>query len=134
MNDETRAKRETETPETTVTLLHWDRVAWVTPTNADAPREPTCLEWVIGTTLANAVAVANAPFCDSGGGKDALPELDLRKVIAIIAEQTHAGMLDDAILLLRDVLRHCIKRGDSSVFAVETAETDAEQETTTLYG
>ena len=132
MNDETSATRETEMPEKKVTLIHWDRVDWVTPVSADASREPTCLEWVIGTTLANAVAVANAPFCC--GTDDGLAEPDLRHVIAIIAEQTHAGMLDDAILLLRDVLKQCIKRGDSSVFAVETAGTDAERETTILHG
>jgi len=80
------------------------------------------LEWVIGVTLANAVSVANAPFCDSGDGKDTLSEVDLRKVIAIIAERINTGMLDDTILLLRDVLKYCIRRGDSSLFAAKSAD------------
>ncbi len=93
MNDETSATRETETPEKKVTLIHWDRVDWVTPVSADASREPTCLEWVVGVTLANAVSVANAPFC----GDDA--RLDVRQVIAIVAERINTGMLDHTILL-----------------------------------
>lgn len=121
MKDETKATREAETPDERVSLIHWDHVAWVTPMSADSLREPTCLEWVIATTLANAVAVANAPFCC--GKDDGIAQIDLRQVIRIIAEQTHAGMLDDAILLLRDVLKHCIKRGDSSVFSDAEAET-----------
>ena len=115
MNDETSATRETEMPEKKVTLIHWDRVDWVIPVSADASREPTCLEWVVGVTLANAVAVANAPFC----GDDAL---DVRQVIAVVAERINTGMLDHTILLLRDVLKHCIRRGDSSLFAAESAD------------
>ena len=123
MNDKTNETREAETPHKKVTLTHWDRVGWVMPRIADASREPTCMEWVIGVTLANAIAVVNAPFC--AGDKDELAELDIRRVITIIAERTHAGMMDDIILLLREVLKHCITRGDSSIFTV-----DAEAETT----
>ena len=97
-------------------LLHWDRVAWVTTRRVDASREPTRLEWVIGTTLANAVAVADAAC----GGDYAPP--DVRQVIAVMTEQVNAGMLDHAILLLRDALKFCIRRGDSSLFAANSAE------------
>jgi len=74
------------------------------------------LEWVIGTTLANAVAVANSAFC----GDEARP--DVRQMIDIIAGGTNACMLDDTILLLRDTLKHCIRRGDSSLFAAKSAD------------
>jgi len=79
-------------------------------------REPTRAEWVIGTTVANAVAVAEAAF----GGDDARP--DVRQMIDIIAGGTSAGMLDHMILLLRDTLKFCIRRGDSSLFAAGSAE------------
>jgi hypothetical protein len=39
-------------------------------------------------------------------------------------------MLDDAIFVLREVLKHCIRRGDFSVYAVETAEETRKRETT----
>ena len=82
----------------------------------DASREPTRIEWAIGTTLANAIEVADAAFC----GDDARP--DVRQMIDIIAGGTNGGMLDHTILLLRDVLKHCIRRGDSSLFAAANAE------------
>jgi len=96
-------------------LVHWDRVDWVTPRCDDASREPTCLEWVIGNTLANAIAVVNAPFC----GNDT--RLDVGQVIDVVAGQINTGMLDHTILLLRDILKHCIRRGDCSLFAAENA-------------
>lgn len=117
MNDKTNAAGDAEMPERKVTLLHWDRVSWVMPRVADASREPTCLEWVIGVTLANAIAVANAPFC--AGEKDELAELSIRRVVEIIAERIDAGMLDDTILILREVLRHCVGKGETSFFAVK---------------
>ena len=40
MNDETSAERKTETAEKKVTLIHWDRVDWVTPVSADVPPRP----------------------------------------------------------------------------------------------
>ncbi len=116
MKDEHDGKREPQPQERRRLLRHWDRIDWVTPRSADASREPTCLEWVVGVTLANAVSVANAPFC----GDDA--RLDVRQVIAIVAERINTGMLDHTILLLRDVLKHCIRRGDSSLFAAKSAE------------
>jgi len=97
-------------------LLHWNRVAWVTMHPHIKAREPTRAEWVIGTTVANAIAVADAAFC----GDDAQP--DVRQMIDIIAEGTNGGMLDHTILLLRDTLKHCIRRGDSSLFTAESAE------------
>jgi hypothetical protein len=97
-------------------LLHWDRVDWVTMNRHIRAPEPTRIEWVIGTTLANAVAVADAAF----RGDDARP--DVRQMIDIIAEGTNAGMLDHTILLLRDTLKHCIRRGDSSLFAAKSAD------------
>ena len=87
------------------------------PRFADPSREATCLEWVIGVTLANAIAVANAPFC--AGPKDELAELNLRRVIEIISERIDAGMLDDTIFILREVLRHCVGKGEPSFFAEE---------------
>ena len=116
MNDKHDGTGEPQPQEQRDSLVHWDRVAWVTPGCADASREPTCLEWVIGTTLANAIAVANAPFC----GNDT--RLDIGQVIAIVAGRINTGMLDDTILLLRDVLKHCIRRGDSSLFAAKSAD------------
>ena len=95
-------------------LVHWDRVAWVTMNRHIQAREPTLAEWVVGTTLANAVAVADAAFC----GDDARP--DVRQLIDIIAGETNAGMLDHTVLLLRDTLKHCIRRGDSSLFAANS--------------
>ncbi len=109
MNGKTNETRKTEMPEKEVTLTHWDRIGWVMPRTADASREPTCLEWVIGVTLANAIAVVNAPFC--AGDKDELAELDIQRVITIIAEQTHAGMMDDVILLLRTCFIRCSTLG-----------------------
>ncbi len=97
-------------------LLHWDRVAWVTTRCVDASREPTRLEWVVGTALANAIEVADAPFC----GDDGRPEV--RQVIDIIAEGITARVLDHTILLLRDALKLCIRRGDSSLFAANSPE------------
>ena len=114
-DDKPDGTREPQPQERRGSLVHWDRVDWVTPRCADASREPTCLEWVVGVTLANAVAVANAPFC----GDDAL---DVRQVIAVVAERINTGMLDHTILLLRDVLKHCIRRGDSSLFAAESTD------------
>ncbi len=116
MNDKHDGTREPQPQDQRGSLVHWDRVDWVTPRCADASREPTCLEWVIGVTLANAVSVANAPFCDDDA------RLDVRQVIAIVAERINTGMLDHTILLLRDVLKHCIRRGDSSLFAAESAD------------
>ena len=60
--------------------------------------------------------VADAPFC----GDDGRPEV--RQVIDIIAGGTTARILDHTILLLRDALKLCIRRGDSSLFAAESAE------------
>ena len=117
MNDKTNATTDTKMPEKEVTLLHWDRVSPIMPRIADASREATCLEWVIGVTLANAIAVANAPFC--AGEKDELAELNIQRVVEIIAERIHAGMLDDTIFILREVLKHCIRKGETSFFAVE---------------
>ncbi len=97
-------------------LQHWDRVAWVTMDRHIRAREPTRLEWVIGTTLANAIAVADAAFC----GDAARP--DVRQMIDIIAGETNARMLDHTILLLRDTLKHCIRRGDSSLFDAKSAD------------
>ena len=116
MTDKHDGTREPNPPERRASLVHWDRVAWVTPGCANAPREPTRLEWVIGTTLANAIAVADASFC----GDNARP--DVRQMIDIVAGETNARMLDHTILLLRDVLKHCIRRGDSSLFAAESAD------------
>lgn len=79
-------------------------------------REPTRTEWVIGTTVANAVAVADAAFC----GGDARP--DVRQMIDIVAEGTTARMLDHTILLLRDSLKLRIRKGDSSLFAAKSAD------------
>ena len=121
MNDTHNGTRGPQPQEQRCSLVHWDRVDWATPRCADASREPTRLEWVLATTLANATAVANAPFCDSGDGKDTLSEVDLRRVIAIIAERIDTGALDRTILLLRDTLKHCIRRGDSSLFAAKSA-------------
>jgi hypothetical protein len=97
-------------------LLHWDRIDWVTMNPHIKAREPTRTEWVIGTTLANAVAVADAAFC----GDDGQP--DVRQMIDIISGGTNAGMLDHTILLLRDTFKHCIRRGDSSLFAAKSAD------------
>jgi len=55
-----------------------------------------------------------------GSDDDAQP--DVRQLIDIIAGGTNAGMLDHTILLLRDVLKNCIRRGDSSLFAARSAE------------
>lgn len=116
---------ESAMPEKEVTV-DWNRVMHVffdgATSRAEASREPTCLERIIAGTLANAVAVANAPFCRGGDDERELAEVDLRKVVALVAEQTVAGMLDDAILVLREVLLHCIGRGDSSVYAVDADE------------
>jgi len=46
----------------------------------------------------------------------------VRQVIDIIAGGTNARILDHTILLLRDTLKLCIRRGDSSLFAAESAE------------
>ena len=97
-------------------LLHWNRVAWVTMDRHIRAREPNRTEWVIGTTLANAIGVADSAFC----GDDARP--DVRQMIEIIAGGTNAGMLDHTILLLRDTLKYCIRRGDSSLFAAKSAD------------
>jgi len=124
-------RRESETPGKGTPLVDWNRVLHVTVgATTSAEREPTCLEWVIASTIANAIAVANAPFCCGGDGEDELAGVDLRKVVALVAEQTVAGMLDDAIFVLKEVLQHCIRRGDSSVYAVETAEETRKRETT----
>jgi hypothetical protein len=117
MNDKTRAAADTEMQEKKVRLLDWEGVGFVLPRIADAPGEPTCLEWVIGVTLANAIAVANAPFC--AGEKDELAELSIRRVVEVIAERIDGGMLDDTIFILREVLRHCVARGDGSFFDPE---------------
>ena len=126
------AGRESETPGKGTPLVDWNRVLHVTVGGAttSAEREPTCLEWVIANTIANAVAVANAPFCCGGRDEPEFAGVDLRKVVALVAEQTVAGMLDDAIFVLREVLKCCVKRGDSSVYAVETAEETRKPETT----
>ncbi len=92
------------------------QVAWVTMNRHIQAREPTRTEWVIGTTLANAIAVADAAFC----GDNARP--DVRQMIDVVAGETNARMLDHTILLLRDVLKHCIRRGDSSLFAAKSAD------------
>ena len=116
MNDKNDGTGEPQPQEQSGALVHWDRVAWVTMNRHIRAREPTRLEWVIGTTLANAVAVADAAFC----GDNARP--DVRQVIDIVAGGTNARMLDHTILLLRDTLKHCIRRGDSSLFAAESAD------------
>lgn len=116
MNDKQNGTGEPQPQERRGSLVHWDRVDWVTMDRHIQAREPTRTEWVIGTTLANAIAVADAAFC----GDDARP--DVRQMIDVVAGETNAGMLDHTILLLRDVLKHCIRRGDSSLFAAESAD------------
>ncbi len=116
MNDKHDGTREPHPQERRASLVHWDRVAWVTMNRHIRAPEPTRLEWVIGTTLANAIAVADASF----GGDNERP--DVRQMIDIVAGGTNARMLDHTILLLRDTLKHCIRRGDSSLFAAESAD------------
>ena len=109
-----------------MTLVDWNRVEHIfldgATRYAEASREPTCVESIIANTLANAVVAANAPFCRGADDERELAGVDLRKVVALVAEQTVAGMLDDAILVLREVLLHCVQRGDPSVFAVDADE------------
>ncbi|MFQ5464212.1 MAG: hypothetical protein ACE5E5_16490 [Phycisphaerae bacterium] len=113
MNDD----KHDETPQPQAQrLLHWDRIDWVTMNRHIQARDPTRTEWVIGTTVAHAVAVADAAC----SGDDAPP--DVRQVIAVVAERINAGMLDHTILLLRDTLKYCIRRGDSSLFAANSPD------------
>ena len=105
-----------------VALVDWNRVTHVViagaTRRAESSRDPTCLEAIIATALANAVAVASAA-CSRGADRE--PELagvDLEKVISLVAEESVATVLDDAILMLREILRRCIERGDASVYAV----------------
>ena len=116
MNDKHDGTGEPQPQEQSGALVHWDRVAWVTRNRHIRAPEPTRLEWVIGTTVANAVAVVDAAFC----GDNARP--DVRQMIDIIAGGTNACMLDHTILLLRDALKLRIRRGDSSLFAAKNAE------------
>ncbi len=116
MNDKHDGTREPQPQEQSGALVHWDRVAWVTMNRHIREREPTRLEWVIGTTLANAIAVAEAALVGDGARPD------VRQMIDIIAGATNARMLDHTILLLRDTLKHCIRRGDSSLFAAKSAD------------
>jgi hypothetical protein len=112
-----------EMPETNkVSLVDWNRVTHVVIAGAirraESSRDPTCLEAIIATALANAVAVASAACCRGADREPELAEVDLEKVITLVAERTVATVLDDAILLLREILRRCIQRGDASVYAV----------------
>jgi hypothetical protein len=112
-----------EMPETNeVALVDWNRVIHVViagaTRRAESSRQPTCLESTIATALANAVALASAA-CSRGADREPeLADVDLEKVISLVARQTVATVLDDAILLLREVLRRCVERGDASVYAV----------------
>jgi len=112
-----------EMPETNkVSLVDWNRVTHVViacaTRRAESSREPTCLESIIATALANAVAVASAACCCGADREPELAEVDLQKVISLVAQQTVATVLDDGILLLREILRRCIERGDASVYAL----------------
>jgi hypothetical protein len=112
-----------EMPETNkVALVDWNRVTHVViagaTRRAESSRDPTCVESIIATALANAVAVASAACCRGADREPELAEVDLQTVIALVAERTVATVLDDAILLLREVLTRCIERGDASVYAV----------------
>jgi len=114
-----------EMPETNeVALVDWNRVTHVViagaTRRAESSRQPTCLESMIATALANAVALASAACSDHVAG------VDLKKVISLVAEQTVATVLDDAILLLREILRRCIARGDASVYALREDEVGEE--------
>jgi len=114
-----------EMPETNkVTLVDWNRVTHMVIASAtrraESSREPTRVESIVASALANAVAVASAA-CYRGADHE-LAEVDLQTVISLVAEQTVATVLDDAILLLREILRRCIARGDASVFALREGE------------
>ena len=115
-----------EMPETNeVALVDWNRVVHAliggATRRAEPSREPTCSESIIATALANAVAVASAACC-----RGADHEVDLQKIISLVAEQTVATVLDDAVLLLREILRRCIARGDASVYALREDEVGEE--------
>jgi len=103
-----------------VALVDWNLVTHLliagATRRAESSREPTCSESMIATALANAVAVASAACSDHVAG------VDLKKVISLVAEQSAATVLDDAILLLREILRRCIARGDASVYALREDE------------
>ncbi|MFH1108274.1 MAG: hypothetical protein V1790_03620 [Planctomycetota bacterium] len=104
-----------------VTLVDWNLVTHLLIVGAtrrdESLGEPTRSEAIIATALANAAAVASAACC-----RGELAGVDLQKVIALVAEQTVATVLDDAILLLREILRRCIARGDASVYALREGE------------
>jgi len=109
-----------EMPETNkVALVDWNRVTHVViagaTRRAESSRDPTCLEAIIATALANAVALASAACSDP---ERELAGVDLKKVMSLVAERTVATVLDDAILLLREILKRCIERGDASVYAL----------------
>lgn len=111
-----------------VAMVDWNRVRHLTISfalGAESSREPTCVESIIATALANAVALASAACCGRAHREPQLAEVDLDTVISLVAEQTEATVLDDAILLLREVLTRCIERGDPSIFAAgEDEEND----------
>ena len=100
-----------------VTLVDWNLVTHLliagATRRAESLREPTRSEAIIATALANAATVASAACC-----RGELAGVDLQKVISLVAERSVATVLDDAILLLREILKRCIERGDASVYAL----------------
>lgn len=112
-----------------VAMVDWNRVTHLVIAGAircaDSSRDSTCLESAIATALVNAVALASAACCGRAHREPELSEVDPDKIISLVAQQTVATVLDDAILLLREALRRCIERGDPSVFAAgEDEEND----------
>jgi len=80
-----------EMPETNkVSLVDWNRVTHVViagaTRRAESSREPTCLESIIATALANAIAVASAACCRGADREPELAEVDLQTVISLVAE------------------------------------------------
>jgi len=88
----------------------------------DTAGEPTRLEWVIGTTLANAVSVTNTPFCTGADGSNGLLEVDLSKVVSIVVERTSAMMLEDTIDVLDEALTLLVQRERHPAYTVEPDE------------
>jgi len=122
------SRREMQSTNETV-LVDWNRVTHLTISfaigRADSSRESTCLESAIATALANAVALASAACCGRAHREPELAEVDLDKIISLVAQQTVAAVVDDGILLLKEILGRCIERGDPSVFAAgEDEEND----------
>jgi hypothetical protein len=112
-----------------VALVDWNLVTHLliagATRRAESSRESTCLESAIATALANAVALASAACCGRAHREPELAEVDLDKIISLVAQQTVAAVVDDGILLLKEILRRCIERGDPSVFAAgEDEEND----------